>query len=1776
MNELMDAIPEPDVNLDELISIPQNVNKPPLNSIRSRAAVTALLSSNPDKMVSDYQAMVAEADTGSNTLYNTRKALIVDANKQLDMKGVMSVLADPTIPFDRKQAIIQNLNQSQFKFDQRATLVSNGLIAESKGENPESETARISTADALAEITENASTVQGIVNAHGASLDSASAGTFGEMLEAWVMPFGNTIVSGKIANKLAEAQGTPNSAWKKIKNYLLPGSATLSIREQFEQIPVDKRPEFARQLVDVLKQHSGIIFTNENQFAQFDKASNIFEEGGYSDTQAFLDNIAPLLDAVGIGQAIRSGKRAVRLNKPSTLPAGPNQPLTPRDAPPAPPMPSKEAPDAPLKDKTFPVGIENLNRPVDSKQVPKLLNPQGWVEVKKAVEQKAALLAKAPSAPAPVAKTEGEVWFTGSPSAGKTEGYDLASQSLRENADVQKAGPGQYITQSKELAGTYGGKTGRLYEVEAPFSNPFDFNKVDPNTKKSGETLYKEMTKELGSRTKVNQKLAEMGYDAITFTDSRGNKIANIFNKRKLKDIGPARPETKPLGELSLVSDELSRVEINNTVKPENPASPAKLLQNSNPEKAQAAHIAVWKSEGDEVAQALYGTDKITAIASDVLPQAATASGAVRSRIPAIMQSLKEANNIPDEMLDVMHSAGGLQFTKEELATARANVVNDFKSASGLTINDAMSSFAVEGDRIKISAVYGMPSGSFSTPENALQQAMLALKQYGIKLEEITLLKKNGIDHVPVDALENWGKEGNYLIRIDTFHEVDPTDVGRMMEVDVKRNFLDRVSPWLNTFLTDPARWIADASSMLHPIYTAAATQANDLTARFDKFMLNLADDYAEKWKALDKNTQNAVNLYIREANFNEIPFDVADLVSRGFNQDAIDAIRSWRNFWDAHYYLENYDVIRTLNAEGYQLFDIGGTKLVAKETAKNRTLAGTNMYSHGKGDVTQLTAQEIDDLYNKGGYVAKLRRPATFASGDAEYMIVENNNLSYLRKIRDTDEILNYREGYFQIQYNAPKFVDEITRDSAGRITKRRAVAVAGDSNEAKMFANRMKQNTGGEYEIRGDDRAMQRGNDDWWDIHSASGRIAQRSRGKLLEDASGLNHLGDMEYIMNPVESAIRAAKSIAGRTVTRPVLEAAKARFMQQYDEFLTAVNGQKRFPSDLSQIGSKGDFTSSELADARTTWQYINYLENGYINGIDTFSRAMFNMLGQWAGEKNLTKLERASNQIAETNFGPIAFTKSFIFHAYLGTNPLRQLIVQTHQAVRTWAYNPMGWVTGNNAKYASGWLGEIVNKSIPMSADMKDFNKFFSESGLVDNVDKQNLVRGALVDAAESTNPVVRAGGKALAVPRKIGFDAGEIGNLLAHAAAVYDRYKRLGKNVADKRVKAEMVSEIRALSYEMNFAGDMPYNQTSAAAILQFMQVPHKAFLQMTNRKLDRATRARLIVGDMLFWGPPTFIVSSLMGGDILPDDPELREKLSWGLEGIALNHLFTELFGEETNIDWSGLAPYDTTGWAQFFTSMNEGGLNTLLLNSPAGQMFLREGGRFDNAVSAMGRYFAGFVEEQQKPETFTSMLHEVAKISSGYNNAQEAYAEWIRARLATDAIRRLDKYGSAIDTSVTNPEIVAKLFGFGTASTRDLYRTAKEVSKDTKKYREDVLKVYNSAKQYYARTLAVENSDTQFMTSVTGYVINVFKDDPQALKIIYDQMKLDMMGKDQALLGQIMRRSGVPDAQTFKDDVRRSPLTEEQKQKFLERIDDLQNAREQLKQMRENNKEQ
>ena len=1552
------------VSLSDLI--PQNDTqlRIPQATVRNEAAKTALLSGEGSP-TDTYQTLVAEAEAGDDTTSVSLNAKIAQDIEKENQQGMMSILADPKVSTEQKIEALKNIRKSQFLSEPSVKLMTDGLSKSVKDESVDSEKARLTISDLIREIDDSVAVKQGLVNAHGASLDGLNAGTAVDATANLFLSFLNNISIGKINRDLNEKQGT-GSIWKTIKGFVLPGTVTKDIREELARLPVNQRQKFTSDLIDSVVNNSSTVPGNKGQFMQMVQVQKILGDADYSATDEWMDNIFPLFDIFGL-KALTKGLRK-----------------TP----------------------------EVAQRAAKIEQV-----AQG---AKAEIKQPVGAVKPSAVQPAPV----------------KTE----------------------------------------VKTVTAPPEN-------------------------ISAKTKM--------------------------------------------------ADAIERIDLNATLRKEVPASPASIVSQVNPDQARAFHAAVFTAKDDVAAEALYGVSRMDAIASDVLPQISTQSGRVTSKVQDIEKYL---SNEIDTLTDIMNSSGALQFTKAEKLRAETHVLNDFNSADGLTLNNAMSSFKNDGGRIKVAAVYGNAEGAFSDAKQAFEQAKNALKYHGIMEEDITILRKEGLDHAPVDIQSVEGVPGNYLVKVESNYDITSDMLGKMDEFSLMKNWLDAIPQLVWDRKGSATRWLFDPASILDKSITGSAIEATDKSAVFERTMLELASNYTDKYNALSKVEKGMVSSYIKEANTGGIALDTVDLLSRGFSNNQIQAVTDWRKFWDAHYYLENLDIIRTLDMQGYNLLQNDkGLSLFTKRMEKDKGIA--RLYDPQSDSIVSPSKEDMDKLYEMGGSYGKLKRPVEMDGVLVEHVIIPNDSTNYLRKLRSDDTALNYRDGYYQIHYNAPKFVDEIVKEG-DRIVSRKAVAVAGDSNEAGAFASRMQSNNPDkEYKVRGDDRAMKRGNDDWWDVNAASGRIAQRHRGKLLEDSSGLNHLGDGSYMLDPVSSAVKAAKSISMRTMMRPVIETQKQRFMSKYADLLPSNGrGGVGFPGSFADIGAKGETVSSKIKDARTEYEYIRFIENGYINSVDeAFKATMFRLA-------EITKANSKAEKtfLSLTDVHPTSVVKSSVFNAYLVGHPLRQTIIQSHQAIRSMAYNLPGWLDGGVIKHVLNYTADLAGAGSTKSS--RDFVDFLNTSGIMEAVDKHNLVRGTLLDAVGDARILAKSAkvaDKALSIPRKYGFGLGEQGSMLIHAAAVYDKFARDGKNLLDKTVRAEAHSELRAITGDMNFAGDMPQNSTSLAAIFQFMQVPQKMLLQLTNRRLDISTRFKLFAGDVLMWGSPTVLLAShLTNGDILPEDQKLREVLLLGAESMLFNNLLREITNDPTtNIDFSSLSPSDTTSIRKMITTMLADGPLAAIAASPFGGL-VGDQGRVQNALRSIARLVKGSSEYDKDPVTFLQTIHEVGKIFSGVNDATNAW-------LALETKRSFDKIGRKLDGDVHTVEAALMAFGFKDASQRDMFVVLEQAKKEQKSYKDTVLRDYKLAMQYIVTKAGEDNASPEVIANVTGFILNKYKNDPVAQEIISKQMMLDSQSTEDKTGEALLKLSGIKSPSEMKDLVRVSPIPDSQKQQWFELIKNLDTLR-------------
>lgn len=1080
----------------------------------------------------------------------------------------------------------------------------------------------------------------------------------------------------------------------------------------------------------------------------------------------------------------------------------------------------------------------------------------------------------------------------------------------------------------------------------------------------------------------------------------------------------------------SPIQSAIDRAYTNSILAPTHPRAPANILSQTNFAKGRAAYAQTLMDESGQFAEAMYGVTRQEALISQVAPQATDATHRVVRKMDDPEAGYRKLASAGLDKL-VNNVRDGLRYTKAELASGRAAVVRDYTDTTQLVINDAMTSIRYDGDRVIFSGMYTNGQGGWTSAREAIEQAKYALRKRGMTDDNITVMKLEGDEFKPT-TLDDAG-EGVFAIRIDVEDYVKDKDITKWDEFDVKRNIFDRFQGRGKHTGGSIQQHLVEPNSMFRKELTGSFSVAEDKSALITEALIRKFESFGKGYRKLDKAMRQRVEDYIIKANIEELPFDAVALRAN-FPQEVVDMLRDWRDAWDDMFLLMNADVIKSLRFEGYQLFKNQNIEAVVKEATQG--YKGEKIYDPASDSSKVLSDQELKDIRAKGGYIGRFRSPMSLNGQNVEFMIVRDTPTEYARGLVDTDRILNYRHGYYQVSYKAPKFIESTVVDSSGKKTVK-VVGVAGSYKEAKEMVERMQiADPSSTYSFRGDEKSISRDRDVYWELNSSFGLLAQRHRGKLLEDSAGIAYGNVANIIENPADSAIRASMSLGGRIAMRDVITTAKTRWMKQ-NEHLVKDGFPKEFPASLDDIFKKGEYTTKELADARSTWNYINTMENGYINSMDAGLKMAFNLLADTAGLKGWDTVEKLARATGDVNF--TAKAKGAAFVSYLASNPLRMILVNGMQGARILAYSHIH-------------TPKVIDLVIKWShGGASDFRDFYSSTGLSQSLNRSNLIRGTLLDAAQRESAMGSAYGKGVQALRRVGFDIGETINNVISAAAVFEEYKRLGKDVSDLRVRAEMHAKMRAITRNMNRAGDMPYNHNYLALIFTYMQVPHKFALQWADRTLTPAERTRLIVGDLSLWGLPAGIGTYIANQEGIGDDPILKQMAEEGLMAMFLNWSFSQASGTNTRIDFSSMAPWDLTGFYDMAMKLVEDeSMAALITESPAGRILgLNAESRLGFALKTTARMFKTLGDDDLTKTTVVDAVDAWLRLSSGWNNMQEAI-------LMYQLGKATDRQGRATDDEVTLPEIAAKAFGFGTKDTKEYYETIIGSTKTIEKARE------------------------------------------------------------------------------------------------------------------------
>lgn len=1219
------------------------------------------------------------------------------------------------------------------------------------------------------------------------------------------------------------------------------------------------------------------------------------------------------------------------------------------------------------------------------------------------------------------------------------------------------------------------------------------------------------------------------------------------------------------------------------------PTSPSQVIRDANPDMARRLHLAVERDVDGTLANAAYGTSRQDAIAHDIAPQVAGVDGTVSSKVSHPEKASDFEMMANSEILDFVDNSGAAWLTPSEKRVLRGNVINDFQNAVGMVNRKEMTTIDALDDGVKFSAVYGPSDSGWSSLKAATDQAQYALREYGITPDSIKILIRNGDDYkeLPYSQLENVGDaSGDFLLKIDHEYKFDSSALERdgFEALDVKNNFVDRWFPGggeggHGTFQSS----LLDPQSLLNPKLTKGATIGGLRGAQLEQKLLQSIQPYVKSVKAMNKQEQGRLFDKIKEANYKGESFNYANLRAEGFTENQITALNHWKQAQDTLYHISNRDLVKTYRTRGFGLMvdESTGTRLLVKDLPKGSVSETVSVFDPITDSIIKMDKEKLARHYEAGGTVARTASPLTIDGVSVTHVLNQNKpGSTFIRSLNHTDTLLNYRKGYYAVRYKDPHFIEKRVLDEDGKPLVNaagqevwRAVATAANIPDAKRAIERLTTTAGGEYRFRnnlkGEDFDLAEGQS-----MIAGGMSAQRVRGQRLEEALGNHNLSEAAHIESPMESLIRSIASISERVSMRDYMETAKRRFVAQFDDVLPRHNGQAVYPKTRSEIGREGMKNSKMAADARSTWEYLRQLENGYINIIDDGWKASFNAVADIMGHRGFGTSESSLRSVGKA--GPSQVAKATAFNLLIAANPIRQFLIQSHQVLMLGANFPrytFMHMADDITLMSVFALGGKPSKALlkfsgRTEQEAEAMWKALSNSGISAGISKHDFVQQSLTGVADAAAAARRSVAGSVASKaftgtgavfrglRKVGFDAGEWISSSASFLAHYDEAVRAGRKMSQEAID-DITTKSRNYVFNMDKAGAMPWNHNSWAIITQFIQQPYKAILQFTtNRQLTTYEKLRTATFMVMMFGTHSIIgaapkfesIFENYMNELLPEDGVWREAILRGVESLALNTLFTKMYGEKVELDYSSISPLDSYGLFEFMSNISDKGIREIIAGTPSGSLLFGTNPRLMNLAKSLTTMMGISASKYDgDPVGWSNVAKDAAGLLSGASNA-------MKAAYALEYGRKIGALGGTTDSRVNSFEAIAQVLGIQTLDEKRSREIMDATWTNAEKMKQDVQLVFSQVARHMTQD-GITPDQFEYVVAMSQAMMSSFKGNPVALDEFRRLMNKQAADKNYAMMNTILTQCGFMSRGDMLKLINKVPnITEEQRRNLIE----------------------
>ena len=1529
-----------------------------------------------------------------------------------NISAMSTLIQDPNMSEEAKADLVQVVAGGSVEPYSSLTGTAEVLHTTVLGNESESQERRLATVgELIGPVVELVAEKQKAINAlsYGEDGDAVSLfnnyGDLGELLA----PLNEQIYANQIRDKIGSGE---LSTVREIFNFALLGEAKVDATEAYGRMPPEEKMKFIQASLSIMNNAKTMNIFNDNDLLQLDNFMAIVQDGYYGTTDRVLEDIGSVLDLIPIVNlvyraAIKPVSRAAKLKTLNMF----NKASVRRTA--------------------------SQQQPASVVSLAEQVNPEVAKSMAKTIDDD--VTGEAADALAGTSRAEAQVSMHG-PQI-KTEDGSVVAKPYAMDKDI--------------LDAAYG-------ETSKLFRTPNEIARVAEKTRTDLDNVNGLVRYDEGSTSHTELPNGTIDITERYITPAGGFHSPSEALKSATENLAYYGVQEKDLTVMRKVGDEYVPVTLKDVIGKDEivrAATTGKVKPASGPE-LEAVENAFIQQKREE-------------LLSEVSPRLDRGSR---------KQLLKERLQLEESLSKVKEEPVGKP-VKGKGSNARKAKKDAQAAATRLTSEERLvfqERIDLIDSKLAASKKGEEAEADLSRLEQGIVPARFKEELDQLKRDRGTVIEGTSIPrHTLPDELQKVNMQDDYAVEVNFNYSPKAVDVTRD-DLKVKLNFLDQLSSQSPTPGKGSAsRYAFQASYMLDPTVFQGGVAAIDQGNRLQKVIMDKANaGVYTPMKSLDDASAKRISEVMSDQNMSRKNYTKDDLADLGIVEDAeLTILDNWKYINDQLWHLANRDMAKNLSQANFSMYtDIDkGDKFVGKSMPANTPLSKrpTTVYDPTSG-TTRLTSETWGEVEKTGGHIFELKTPELIDDVEVSHILVRGGQVGrYVKAIQEGSNILPYVEGWSHIGYKHPFFIERVMVDNLGNEVKatRQAILTAPESTSAATAVSRLTENASNALKGRTWVYSVKNSREldavsiaeKKFDVATSAGLSSQRKRGQTLKSFDSSRVTDMAPKITDPLESFKHSAAELSKRVPVREYLDDLEQRILQQYKKTLPKDDfGNPRMPTAGEKLAG-GDVVGTEgaklMADAKATIEHYNYIKFGYLNNIDKGWKKVINKTSQIVGKVS-RRMEKGVLALGEEVPSLVGAFKGTAFNAHIALSaPPSQWMVQGLPALMNILLHPeyvAKGMVGDMVKLTTGIVREgneaallkAMSNNPTKAKEILKLTEEWNRSGLGVGVDKHLMVETGLENMMDTGRftPLKKAHDAIVDTGRKAGFDKGETFQLMAYWLAARNDAIKAGKSMDNARDFEEVRAKTRALTMNMNKAGEMPWNRDSMSLWTQFMISPYKALTMYLDRGLTGAEKQRAAAYQLLVMPLPslaTYHIRAAVGVEGSEGDLA-TEVITNGMLGGVFNTTANAMFEGTGSASWQRLVQFDPSfaGPLTLMSVLSEDlqGVNiiqAIAQSSPSLSMFTG----YNPIAKNLAKSFGGLITAPVMGEEETLLA---MKAFAGENGALWQYSALGRGmsqaykEIFTDeAGKRYSAIsGKLQDGDVSVPESIARA-GFGLETT-------------------------------------------------------------------------------------------------------------------------------------------